>query len=97
VIVDPYEYRRKRDIMTVTESLEHDRNKVTLIASLGNAGLESSFEYIVSHINSTNSQWIKRTGVYALRKFTHEQVPQEKMLNKSRWKELLNIAFLFSK
>lgn len=60
--------------MTEWEILDYDHHKVVLLGALGNGGIESSFEYIVSHINSTNSQWIKRAGVYALRKYTHEQV-----------------------
>lgn len=60
--------------MSEMETTEYDLDKVILIGALGNAGLPSSFEYIVSHINSTNSQWIKRAGVYALRNYMHEEV-----------------------
>lgn len=74
IFTDPWEYRRRRDVMTEHESRAYDLNKVVLLGALGNGGLEGSYEYIVSHINTTNSQWIKRAGVYALRKFTHEQV-----------------------
>lgn len=55
--------------MTEVECVEYDHNKVVLLDAIGNAGLPLSYEYIVSHINSTNSQWIKRTGVHALRSF----------------------------
>lgn len=60
--------------MTEQESLEYDMNKVVLLDSIGNAGLQSSYEFIVSHINSTNSQWIKRSGIHALRHYKHEEV-----------------------
>ena len=62
--------------MTEDEILEHDLNKVVLLDSIGNAGMKSSFEYIISHINSSNSQWIKRTGIHALRSFREEIVSQ---------------------
>lgn len=60
--------------MTEQESVEYDMNKVVLLNSIGNAGLQSSYEYIVSHINSTNSPWIKRSGIHALRHYENEEV-----------------------
>lgn len=60
--------------MTEEETVVYDLEKVVLLDTLGNAGLWSSFEYIVSYINTTNSQWIKRAGVNALRKFHDEMV-----------------------
>ena len=53
---------------------EYDLHKVTLIETLGNAGLDVSYPFIVSHINTTNAQWIKRAGCHALRKYNHDQV-----------------------
>lgn len=66
---DPWIYRYKRSIMTEVEMLKYDLDKVVLLNALGNAGLNESYEYIVSHINSTNSQWIKRAGLHSLRCF----------------------------
>ena len=71
---DPYEYRKKRETQSEAEQIEYDQWKVILIETLGNARQDFSFEYIVSHINSTNSPWIKRAGVHALRKYDHEMV-----------------------
>jgi hypothetical protein len=59
----------KRSAMSEIECVEYDHNKVVLLDAIGNAGLPVSYDHIVSHINSTNSQWIKRTGVHALRTF----------------------------
>ncbi|XP_053390116.1 uncharacterized protein LOC128553035, partial [Mercenaria mercenaria] len=66
---DPWLFEMKRSVMTEVECVEHDHNKVVLLDAIGNAGLPVSYEHILSHINSTNSQWIKRTGIHALRKF----------------------------
>ncbi|KAL4221422.1 hypothetical protein ACF0H5_019680 [Mactra antiquata] len=74
---DPWEYRNKRSIMSEADSFVYDHNKVTLLDTLGNAGLPTSYEYIVSHINSSNSQWIKRTGIFALRKFDNQEIVSE--------------------
>ncbi|KAK3609662.1 hypothetical protein CHS0354_035947 [Potamilus streckersoni] len=71
---DPWEYRRKRESMTPEEREVYVHEKVTLIGALGNAAHHSSLEYIVSHINSTNSPWIKRAAIHALRDYHHADV-----------------------
>lgn len=73
-ILDPWEYRVKRAAMTTREKEEYDLNKVVLLETLGNARLDESYDFILSHINSTNSPWIKRAGCHALRHFDHEHV-----------------------
>ncbi|KAK3101652.1 hypothetical protein FSP39_005219 [Pinctada imbricata] len=70
---DPWLFRQKRATMDEAAQIAYDLNKVILLESLGNAGLEMSFPYIVSHINDTNAQWIKRAGCHALRKYEHQQ------------------------
>ncbi|XP_046574117.1 uncharacterized protein LOC124282192 [Haliotis rubra] len=69
---DPWLFRTKRSTMTEIEVLDDDRWRVILLGSLGNAGLDQSFEMIVSHVNTTNSQWVKRAGIHALRKYQQE-------------------------
>ncbi|XP_045156811.2 uncharacterized protein LOC123523186 [Mercenaria mercenaria] len=76
-IHDPWLFKQKRSTMSAHEALEHDLNKVVLLDSVGNAGMDSSYEYIVSHINSSNSQWVKRTGIHALRGYYEEKVLHE--------------------
>lgn len=71
---DPWNYRHRRSTMTEDETIKEDQWKVVLLESLGNARLHQSYEYIVSHINATNSQWVKRAGVHALRDFHHDHV-----------------------
>ena len=60
--------------MTEAETIAEDLWKVVLLESLGNARLDQSYEHIVSHVNNTNSQWVKRTGVHALRDYHHDHV-----------------------
>ena len=60
--------------MTEEEQIKADLEKVVYIEALGNAGLQQSYEYIVSHVNTTNSQWVKRAGAHALRKYHTEHV-----------------------
>lgn len=72
--LDPWAYRQKRTTMTRKEEEEYDHHKVILLETLGNARLDESYDYILSHINSTNSPWIKRAGCHALRKYDHEHV-----------------------
>lgn len=73
-LLDPWEYRVKRATMTTKEKEEYDLSKVILLETLGNARLDESYDFILSHINSTNSPWIKRAGCHALRNFDHEHV-----------------------
>lgn len=60
--------------MTEQEKETYDHQKVILLETLGNARFDESYDYIISHINSTNSQWIKRAGCHALRKYDHKHV-----------------------
>lgn len=60
--------------MTEWEAIDEDLRKVVLLETLGNGRLDQSYEYIVSHVNSTNSQWVKRAGVHALRDYRHDHV-----------------------
>ena len=60
--------------MTESEQIETDGQKVVLLESLGNARLDMSYEYILSHVNSTNSPWVKRAGLHALRKYHDQKV-----------------------
>ncbi|XP_025084426.1 uncharacterized protein LOC112558274 [Pomacea canaliculata] len=52
-IHDPWVYRKKRETMTEWEAIDEDLRKVVLLETLGNGRLDQSYEYIVSHVNST--------------------------------------------
>ena len=67
-------YRIKRAVQTDSEKLQYDHRRVVLLETLGNARMDSSYDIIISHINTTNSPWIKRSGVHALRKYDHQMV-----------------------
>ncbi|CAG2211662.1 unnamed protein product [Mytilus edulis] len=69
---DPWLYRQKRSTQSEVEQEEYDKKHVILLETLGNAAIDHSYEFIVSHINATNSPWIKRAGVHALRKYDTE-------------------------
>ena len=60
--------------MTEEEQLLHDSNHVVLLEALGNGRHEDSYEYIISHLNSTNSHWVKRAGIHALRNYHNSNV-----------------------
>ncbi|CAH1249045.1 SELE [Branchiostoma lanceolatum] len=51
----------------------HEQRKSTLLLSLGNAGLDRSYDHILSYINTTDSpQLLKRSGASALANYNHE-------------------------
>ncbi|KAK3612510.1 hypothetical protein CHS0354_024481 [Potamilus streckersoni] len=79
-IHDPWRYIQKRSTMTEGEQYDHDREKVVLLESLGNACMNHSYDYIISHINATNSPWIKRAGVHALRHYHHDDAADQLLL-----------------
>ncbi|XP_062593831.1 uncharacterized protein LOC134255325, partial [Saccostrea cucullata] len=72
----PWEYRQRRSLMTFKEMEDYDYQKVILLETLGNARLDESYDYILSHINSTNSPWIKRAGCHALRSYHHDHAAE---------------------
>jgi hypothetical protein len=74
LLSDPWTYRQKRSVQTESEQIESDQWKVVLLETLGNARVDVSYDYIASHVNCTNSPWIKRAGIHALRKYHQEKV-----------------------
>ncbi|XP_076116682.1 uncharacterized protein LOC143084161 [Mytilus galloprovincialis] len=68
---DPWLYRQRRSSQSRVQKMEYDRYRAVLLETLGNARIDHSYDYIISHINTTNSPWIKRAGVHALRKYNH--------------------------
>ncbi|KAJ8320504.1 hypothetical protein KUTeg_002091 [Tegillarca granosa] len=89
---DPWKYRKKREVMTEKEMLLYDLHRVVLLETLGNAKLDVSYDYIISHINSTNSPWIKRAGVHALRGYKHQQAADD-MLYSALYDEDENVRY----
>ncbi|XP_041378093.1 uncharacterized protein LOC121390363 [Gigantopelta aegis] len=70
---DPWQFRKKRSTMNEDEVRDADQWKVILLEAVGNAGLDQSFVYIESHVNSTNSNWVKRAGIHAMRQYHHQR------------------------
>ena len=58
----------------------HYMNTVAYIEALGNAGLERSFEHIVSYTNtSITPPVLKRAGLHSLRGYHHDKVYKSKL------------------
>ena len=74
LLTDPWLYRQRRSSQSRVQKMEYDRYRAVLLETLGNARMDHSYDYIISHINTTNSPWIKRAGVHALRKYNHHDV-----------------------
>ena len=60
--------------MNEEEQAVYDNHNVVLLEALGNGCHEKSYEYILSHLNTTNSPWVKRAGIHALRKYDNVHV-----------------------
>ncbi|VDI70196.1 Hypothetical predicted protein [Mytilus galloprovincialis] len=89
---DPWTYKSKRSIQTDIEKEQYDHTHVVLLETLGNARMDASYDIIFSHINSTNSPWIKRAGVHALRKYQH-QMAADAMLQSALYDEDENVRY----
>jgi hypothetical protein len=61
-------------MLSEEEALSHDTRNMILLEALGNAGMERSFDHIVSYINVTTVPLLKRSGLHALRYFHHVEV-----------------------
>ncbi|XP_078585865.1 uncharacterized protein LOC144867676 [Branchiostoma floridae x Branchiostoma japonicum] len=77
-IHDPWKHRQLRSVLTEEEYRRHNHEKATILGALGNAGMDKSYEYLVSHVNNTESPSIlKRTSMTALKNYHHEQAAEE--------------------
>ena len=72
---DPYHYHHLSSVMSKTEFTRHVDGKATVINALGNAGLDSSLEHVMSFINSTDAHTVMRhSAVGALARFPQKKV-----------------------
>ena len=72
---DPYDYRHLSSVMSKSEFTRHVDGKSNVINALGNAGLDSSLEHVMSFINSTDTHTVmRRSAVGALARFPHKKV-----------------------
>ncbi|XP_066264364.1 uncharacterized protein [Branchiostoma lanceolatum] len=70
---DPQKHRTIRSAETATYENHHEQRKSTLLLSLGNAGLDRSYDHILSYINNTDSpQLLRRSGATAISNYHHE-------------------------
>ena len=60
--------------MSEQELEDEDSRRVVLLEALGNVAMPACYRHIVSHLNSSGSQWIRRTALHALRHYDHDHV-----------------------
>ncbi|XP_078621330.1 uncharacterized protein LOC144887807 [Branchiostoma floridae x Branchiostoma japonicum] len=69
-LYDPQKHRTAR---SATYENQHEQRKSTLLLSLGNAGLDRSYNHILSYINTSDSpQLLRRSAATAISNYHHE-------------------------
>ena len=82
VLTDPWHHRRERDILSVEEIQKSAEHKSLLLLVLGNAVADTSFPYIVSYINNTDTHVLLRTSATkALSNYQTEEVRHKTEVN----------------
>ncbi|KAI8519524.1 hypothetical protein Bbelb_027810, partial [Branchiostoma belcheri] len=77
-IHDPWKHRQLRSAMTEEEYSRHLHEKATILGALGNAGMDRSYDYFLSYMNSTEAPSVlKRTSMTALKNYDHEKAADE--------------------
>ncbi|XP_035698712.1 uncharacterized protein LOC118431577 [Branchiostoma floridae] len=75
---DPWKHRQLRSVLTEEEYSSHLHEKATILGALGNAGMDRSYDYLVSYINSTDAPSVlKRTSMTALKSYDHQKAADE--------------------
>ncbi|XP_072034301.1 uncharacterized protein [Amphiura filiformis] len=74
-IHDPWDYNKVLSTMSSDDQEHHNLNTAAMVEALGNAGLDQSFEHIVSYTNSTDTPHIlRRSGLHSLRNYGSQKV-----------------------
>ncbi|XP_078573994.1 uncharacterized protein LOC144860567 isoform X3 [Branchiostoma floridae x Branchiostoma japonicum] len=77
-IHDPWKHRQLRSVLTEEEYSSHLHEKATILGALGNAGMDRSYDYLVSYMNSTDAPSVlKRTSMTALKSYDHQKAADE--------------------
>ncbi|XP_078575734.1 uncharacterized protein LOC144861638 [Branchiostoma floridae x Branchiostoma japonicum] len=77
-IHDPWKHRHLRSVLTEEEYSSHLHEKATILGALGNAGMDRSYDYLVSYMNSTEAPSVlKRTSMTALKSYDHQKAADE--------------------
>ncbi|XP_066298079.1 uncharacterized protein [Branchiostoma lanceolatum] len=77
-IHDPWKHRQLRSALTEEEYSSHLHEKATILGALGNAGMDRSYDYFLSYMNSSEAPSVlKRTSMSALKNYDHEKAAHE--------------------
>ncbi|XP_078658231.1 uncharacterized protein LOC144903714 [Branchiostoma floridae x Branchiostoma belcheri] len=77
-IHDPWKHRQLRSTLTEDEYNSHLHEKATYLGALGNAGMDRSYDLLVSYMNTTEApSELKRTSLTALKSYDHEKAADE--------------------
>ena len=75
ILLDPFHHRQMRTTMTQKEMRGHLAVKSVHIYALGNAAQISSYDYLVSYLNTTESHMqLRFSAVEAIARFEHPEV-----------------------
>ena len=75
IVVDPWHHRQEGAILSVDKIQKSAEHKSLLLLVLGNAVADTSFPYIVSYINNTDTHVLLRTSATkALSNYQTEEV-----------------------
>ncbi|XP_019642103.1 PREDICTED: uncharacterized protein LOC109483513 [Branchiostoma belcheri] len=77
-IHDPWKHRQLRSTLTEDEYNSHLHEKATILGALGNAGMDRSYDLLLSYMNTTEApSELKRTSMTALKSYDHEKAADE--------------------
>ncbi|XP_078658229.1 uncharacterized protein LOC144903712 [Branchiostoma floridae x Branchiostoma belcheri] len=77
-IHDPWKHRQLRSTLTEDEYNSHLHEKATYLGALGNAGMDRSYDLLLSYMNTTEApSELKRTSLTALKSYDHEKAAEE--------------------
>ncbi|GFR58890.1 hypothetical protein ElyMa_005371200 [Elysia marginata] len=66
--------RERRSAMSEQELQDEDTKRVVLLETLGNVAMPACYDHIVSHLERSSSQWIRRAALHALRHYDIDHV-----------------------
>ncbi|GFO16169.1 protein jagged-2 [Plakobranchus ocellatus] len=64
--------RQRRSVLSDQELEDEDSRRVVLLEALGNTAMPTCYKHILSHLNMSTSQWVKRAALHALRHYDHD-------------------------
>ena len=72
---DPYDHREKRSVLSYQDLQLHLDHKSLHLLTLGNAAMESSYDYIMSYVNDSDAHiLLKCSALTAIAKYHTQEV-----------------------